>query len=987
VSGRRTAAALGHCLAAGWTCPLAVASQAATFTVTTTANAGAGSLRQAILDANAVVDTDTENTIAFTLPENSTITLTQDLPAPDEDVILDAQAAPGLTLAGGGFSVVALDGVGANLIDVGTGAGTLMSVGNGEFLRFTTDDDVTIASDISDTPLAVAPGTLVKSGDAILTLSGTNVGFTGDLTLQSGTVIGDTDSLPGAAAGTGNIANSGVLVFDQTADGTYAGDISGSGSVEKRGAGNLTLTGTPTYAGGTTLSDGTLTGSAANFTGDIAIAGDADLVFAQPADGSFAGDISGAGAVTKQGAGQLTLGGANSYTGGTDVQDGALIGTTASIPGSVALASGTSLVFDQTANGTAGGAITGAGSLFKRGTGNVSLTGANSYAGVTTVEAGTLTANAGSLPGDAVILDPATLVFDQAGTGSFSGILSGAGDVDKRGAGTLSLDGDQTFTGATSVTAGTLELIGSLASPTLMVGAAGTLAGTGSTAATTSVLGAIAPGAGGGVGTLTLGDVGFAAGSRFVVDVDDSNAGDRLDAGATTIAAGATLVIDPAPGDYTVASTATVLDASALTGTFGPVGDFEFLTVTVDYGVATEVRVTLIGNGEDVTTIGDTPNQRAVGAALGSQLANPDLDELFENFQVLPAGQGPAALDSLSGEPISAFTTARLATAERFQRMLHRRMRDTLFESDSAWPPRSGADPPARRSRGPTDVAAPVLPEDPRLGVWLEGHGSLGDLDGDDNAAGVDYDGLGGSLGFDARIGDHLLAGLAGGYERTDIDLDRDGDGDSDTWQGAVYAAFAASRIFAGASGRYGFSQSDSRRQIQVGTLAPEARGDFDSHDFGARAEVAVNALELGQLRLEPLAGFEWNHLSREDFDEDGAGSLGLAVDSEEIDSSVLQLGARVRTLFAIGEDAVFAPELRAYWLHELGDRERRVEAALAGTPFVVEGAEAPADSGLFGAGWSVALYRNVRATADYDLRLDADRMEHVGSVSLRGRF
>jgi hypothetical protein len=52
-----------------------------------------------------------------------------------------------------------------------------------------------------------------------------------------------------------------------------------------------------------------------------------------------------------------------------------------------------------------------------------------------------------------------------------------------------------------------------------------------------------------------------------------------------------------------------------------------------------------------------------------------------------------------------------------------------------------------------------------------------------------------------------------------------------------------------------------------------------------------------------------------------------------------------------------------------------------------VEGAEAPADGGLFGAGWSVSLYRNVRATADYDLRLDSDRMEHVGSVSVRVRF
>ena len=83
----------------------------------------------------------------------------------------------------------------------------------------------------------------------------------------------------------------------------------------------------------------------------------------------------------------------------------------------------------------------------------------------------------------------------------------------------------------------------------------------------------------------------------------------------------------------------------------------------------------------------------------------------------------------------------------------------------------------------------------------------------------------------------------------------------------------------------------------------------------------------------------------------------------------------------------MLAPELRAFWLHEFGDLERKIEATLGDAPFTVEGAEAPRDGALFGMGWSMSIGRNLRATADYDVRWDADRLEHTGSVTLRLRF
>jgi len=54
------------------------------------------------------------------------------------------------------------------------------------------------------------------------------------------------------------VQDNGLVLFAQPSNGTYAGIISGTGSLTKSGAGALTLTGANTYAGGTTVAAGTL---------------------------------------------------------------------------------------------------------------------------------------------------------------------------------------------------------------------------------------------------------------------------------------------------------------------------------------------------------------------------------------------------------------------------------------------------------------------------------------------------------------------------------------------------------------------------------------------------------------------------------------------------------------------------------------------------------------------------------------------------------
>ncbi|AMM16840.1 hypothetical protein AX768_22585 [Burkholderia sp. PAMC 28687] len=98
--------------------------------------------------------------------------------------------------------------------------------------------------------------------------------------------------------------------------------------------------------------------------------------------------------------------------------------------------------------------------MTKAGSGTLAMTGANTYAGGTTIAAGTLQLGAGgtsgSIEGD--VIDNGSLVFNRSDAATFSGAISGTGSVGQAGAGATTLTANNTYTGGTTIAAGTLQL-------------------------------------------------------------------------------------------------------------------------------------------------------------------------------------------------------------------------------------------------------------------------------------------------------------------------------------------------------------------------------------------------------------------------------------------------------------------------------------------------------------------------------------------------
>lgn len=849
----------------------------------------------------------------------------------------------------------------------------------------------------------IGAGSLVKTGAGILTLEGANTysGGTiienGALKVNLGLLPGTADAIPGDVTFAPGTDESAKLIFDESDLGVFAGNISGDGVVEKDGVhgicaedspmcyGALQLTGKLEHTGATKVNAGLvgLTDDAVGLTGDVEIGENGALGISVASDREFAGNLNGPGMLAKAGDGELHLTGTNTHTGGTVIVGGALRADTSSLQGDVEFG------------------YSGPGSdlaVFE------DLLGSDT---------------------------PPKLIFDQAFDGAFAGVISedpgsgATGSVEKAGLGTLTLSGSNTYTGLTTVSAGWLNVDGALAGA-VQVDSGAVLGGTGSIGGAVTVDGTVAPG--NSIGTLTVGSVVFNSGSVLQVEVNETGggSGDRLevtgsiDGDEAVIRSGARVEVLAEPGDYTDGVTVTILDVTGdgtRSGTFADPEDLAFLEISLDHdSAAPDIVLTVADSGSTFESFARTPNQAAVGRALDGVGAAPgsDLEAVLQSRFSMEEEDVPPALDSVGGESMTQFATTRQAVGGRFSRALHSRVRlldpgggETSVSrkgrgvaAPRLWAaPGSGAPaaPAALRAASALGMAAAALgsgrdDREPGFGGWFDGYGMLGEIEDEGGANGADYTIWGASLGIDRPVTDRLLLGVAAGYARTDVDFDwPEGTGEADIFQTAVYGGYAVSRLRIGASGRYAYSAMESSRDIVFGDIRRQADADFDGHEFGARLEAALDDLELGIFGFQPLAFFDYTHLGRESYTEEGAQSLGLDVDSEQIDSIVGGAGMRIHWTFEIPGGFRLVPEIRGRWLHEFGDRDRKIEARLSGASsggsFAVRGVELARDSGVIGAGWSVLAAGGFELAADYQLLLNQNLTEHSFGLQVRASW
>lgn len=748
-------------------------------------------------------------------------------------------------------------------------------------------------------------GALIKDGPGALTLAGNN-SYTNGTTIIEGALVGTSNSLQG------DISNNDTVIFDQSFSGTYSGIISGSGAFIKTGSGDLNLSGISTFTGDVTIAQGSLDINSTTLPNVTNVIDNGILVFSQVVDGTSNLKITGSGAVIKLGGGDLTLTATNSYTGGTTISDGTLIGTTLSITGNII--NNSVLRFDQSFDGTFSGNISGTGSLEKYGIGTLSLRGANSYSGFTFLADGTLNIAAGNniglsdllfFGGNLQSINTFTLNNDvilgldgsiDTLNGShltLQGIISGFGDLTKLGSGTLSIAGMNSMTGLTTIQEGTVHLLhGVLADVLIQPGAR--LTGNGITGSVTNN-GTVAPGDS--IGIIEMANYTQGAGATYEVEINDDGESDRLIVAGTSTLAGF-LSVEEAQGFYRKGTEYLIIDSSIVIGNFAQIFS--------QNGNQYLIRITggdvflIVNNTNFIIPINELcGNARIVGCYLTTPCVetSPDLHPLLIPLANLSVPELQCALEELS--PI------RYRAGSYFNFQDHVIIGKILSDKVFHWT--------ACDYRGLKEICY----KRGDASVWFHPFYFWTDQGLRENQFPYKGFSLGGLFGADYFFANHLLAGIAFGVVGSEFSWKCNlGRGDLINGLGALYATLFDDVFYLNGSVQVSGNYYDMSRTVRFPGFHETTYANHAGRDFSGHLSLQAIFDYCDRIDIIPYLSFDYVEIHQDYFQEKHCPSIDLFVD-ERLDAIIRTLVSLYLSKEFIMENAAISYSVFGGWIME----------------------------------------------------------------------
>lgn len=705
-------------------------------------------------------------------------------------------------------------------------------------------------------------------------------------------------------------------------------------------------------------------------------------------------------------------------------------------------------------------AVTGTGALLLTGTGTVEVdTGTLAHTGGTIVANGALqltgsmagdirtTGNgvfilgdggtSGSFTGD--LVNDGTFVYARSDSYSFIGDFSGAGLLEKRGAGVLTFDGDYKFVGTTSILGGSVKFTGQIDPTTEFDLAGGTL----DVGGTDQTIGGLSGTAQSGINL---------DGSRLTIDQDGSSvfAGTITGSGGLTLTGGGQLNLT---GDSTYTGTTTIEDgtlkvngaivSSVLLGSGGTLGgngrvggttvnggrvgpgnSIGRLTVSGDLafgaGAVYEVEANAAGAADRIDVTGTTSiaSTATVEVLAENGAYNPRTD-----YTILTSAGG---ISGAFGGVTSnlAFLTPRLRYASNAITLsLYRNDVDFAAVAGSANQAEVGRavqalgigntvyeqvlTQSAAMARGSYDslsgeiyaTTSAALTNDARLvrdallasapgeetaGIFpiAAATASWGSVDAARGAAAADLDHKGLIVGAGyARQG--ISFGLAGTVSKSDQDVDaRTSTASAESWGLAGILGYAQGGLKAQVGATVAWHRIHTSRAVDFGAGAATQRGQHDASTRQFYGSLSYDVVD-GPLDLAPFVRLANVRVHSDALAETG-GAAALSIGESERQSTFLTLGANARLPLGSRVRATAG----AGWQHGWGDLAATIDNRFAGGAgaFRVVGARLPEDAAVIDLGLEADV-GPMRVGASYVGSFGSQWQDHGARATLSIRF
>ncbi|MCW5626656.1 MAG: autotransporter domain-containing protein, partial [Burkholderiales bacterium] len=645
------------------------------------------------------------------------------------------------------------------------------------------------------------------------------------------------------------------------------------------------------------------------------------------------------------------------------------------LAGGVGAATNTGTISAAMSNGTAFNVWTQSGSFINEGTieGQFGLYFQDSATAATVTNRGTIRGGAG---GAAITLtnsnDSLTLVTGSttegvvdgrggtdtlklAGSGSGVFAIDQLGDTgnfrhlelfEKTGSGTWRFTGDNAAALAWTVAAGRVRVDGDIRNTWFELNG-GTLSGNGRVGTVDVNAGAkVAPG--NSVGTLTTGDLTFAAGSVYEVEIE-GGAADLIEVMGTAILDGATVNLKGGSAGCSAATyeilTATNPITTAFAGLTGTAG------ATLSYG-SNSVSIDFAGSGgRTFTGFTDTHNQAAVAAALDAMGCNGQ--PYAAQLNALTDAQVPAAMDALSGEGHASIAAALLENSNHVAGAIGDRL-EQAFSSVEGVEPNGFAGGPTLLDPGVIDG----------LSIWGQSYGGLTARSGDGNASPTQSSAMGLVFGADGRVSEDWRLGLMGGFGVTAIDAGRTRGTSADATVGA-YAGGQIGIVEVKAGAAYTRHFIETSRSIVFPGVDDTMRASYQAGTAQAFLEVSTD-VEAGPVTLTPFARIAGVNHATDAFTETG-GEGRLRTRASVANALFVTLGLGAEHQFVLNDTMLVTARGSIGWRHAFADQVRVSNSFVGGGPFTVASAGIAPDVAVVSAGVSIDVSQNVSLDLGYE--------------------